>query len=350
MAPKNSRKDTEAGMSFDRPQLLLAMSGNAFRQLFGAEPLARLESLAALGTPRAVESFGDSEALQRLSATEVLLTGWGCPPLDARVLAHTPRLRAVIHTAGSVKSHITDACWDRGLVISSAADANAIPVAEYTLAAILGAGKRIPAYAAGYREHAGRYAWRETMPESSNYQRTVGVVGFSRVGRRVVQLLRPFDLDVLVADPYADPEDVASCGGTLLELDDLLARSEIVSLHAPELPSTYQMINAKRLAMLADHATLINTARGSLVDTEALTAECLSGRLFAVLDVTDPEPLPAESPLYRLSNVVLTPHIAGALHGETRRLVQLALDELDRFTRGAPLRHQIHRSSLPRIA
>jgi phosphoglycerate dehydrogenase-like enzyme len=326
------------------------MNGDSYRRLFRAELLARLESLAALGLPRAVEDFCDAAVQQRLGTVEVLLTGWGCPPLDAEVLERAPRLRAVIHTAGSVKSHITDACWDRGLVISSAADANAIPVAEYTLASVLGAGKRIAAYAAGYREHPGQYAWRAAMPESSNYQRTVGVVGFSRVGRRVVRLLRPFDFDVLVADPFADPEDVASSGGTLLELDDLLTRSDIVTLHAPELPGTYQMINAKRLAMLADHATLINTARGSLVDTEALTSECVSGRLFAILDVTDPEPLPAASPLYRLPNVLLTPHIAGAMHGETRRLVELALDELDRFSRGAPLRHQIHRSSLRRIA
>jgi phosphoglycerate dehydrogenase-like enzyme len=337
-------------MPVDRPQLLLAMSGTAYNQLFDAELLARLDSVATLGSPPVVEWFNDEAALSRLSKTEVLLTGWGCPPLDAELLAQAPLLRAVIHTAGTVKAHVTDACWERGLVISSAADANAIPVAEYTLVAVLGAGKRIPTYAAKFREHAGRFAWIDTMPESSNYRRTVGVVGFSRVGRRVVHLLRPFDLDLLVADPYADPEDIASCGATLLELDDLLARSDIVTLHAPELPSTYQMINAERLALLADHATLINTARGSLVDTEALTKECLTGRLFAVLDVTDPEPLPATSPLYRLPNVVLTPHIAGARHGETRRLVELALDELDRFARGAPLRHKIHRSSLHRIA
>lgn len=337
-------------MTQERPQLLVAMSNGVYRQMFDPELHARLDALADLGTPRTVESFTEPAALRRLAETEVLLTGWGCPALDSDVLSHAPRLRAVIHTAGTVKEHITDACWDRGLVVTSAAEANAVPVAEYTLAAVLNAGKRVAAYAAAYREQPGNYSCRGRLPETSNYQRTIGLVGFSRIGRRTAELLRPFDFEVLVADPYADPADVSSYGATLVELDQLLTRSHTVSLHAPKLPATYRMIGSKELARLGDHATLINTARGSLVDTAALTRECLTGRIFAVLDVTDPEPLPASSPLFHLPNVVLTPHIAGAMHSETRRLAELALNELDSLVHGTPLRHEIHRSSLSRIA
>jgi phosphoglycerate dehydrogenase-like enzyme len=121
-----------------------------------------------------------------------------------------------------------------------------------------------------------------------------------------------------------------------VELDELLTRSEILSLHLPELPETRQAIGARELALLPDGATVINTARGAVVDTAALERECATGRLNAILDVTDPEPLPAGSRLAELPNVMITPHIAGSLGTETRRMSAQALGELDRYVRGEP--------------
>ncbi|MEU8144925.1 NAD(P)-dependent oxidoreductase [Nonomuraea sp. NPDC048901] len=141
----------------------------------------------------------------------------------------------------------------------------------------------------------------------SNYRRVVGIVGLSHTGRRVAHLLRSFDLTVLASDPYATEADAQALGTTLVPLPDLLHRSDIVTLHAPSLPETRNLLNADRLALLPDHATVINTARGSLIDTGALTAECVSGRLSAILDVTDPEPLPVDSPLFGLARWVYGP-------------------------------------------
>ncbi|TDD64880.1 hydroxyacid dehydrogenase [Jiangella aurantiaca] len=333
-------------MPHDRVSALLVMSDAAYRDLFDDALRERLETLADLALPVPVATFADAAVQAALGGTDVLVTSWGCPPIDADVLAGAPRLRAVLHAAGSVKHHVTDACWDRGLAVTTAAAANAVPVAEYTLAAILAAGKRVPQFAAGYRAHPGELGWRDGVDDASNYRRVVGVVGFSRIGRRVVDLLRPFDLTVLVADPYADPVAVAAAGAELVELDDLLARSDVVTLHAPSLPETRHLIDARRCDLMRDGATLINTARGALVDHAALTAECERGRLHAVLDVTEPEPLPPDSPLYRLPNVVLTPHIAGALGSECRRLTALALDELERLAAGEPLRYEVRRADL----
>ncbi|MBE1582678.1 NAD(P)-dependent oxidoreductase [Nonomuraea angiospora] len=125
----------------------------------------------------------------------------------------------------------------------------------------------------------------------------------------MARLLQAFDLTVLVSDPYATKADAEDLGTTPVPLPDLLRRSDIVTLHAPSLPGTRGLLDADRLALLPDHATVINTAGGSLIDTDALTAECVSGRLSAILDVTDPEPLPIGSPLFGLPNVQLTPHI-----------------------------------------
>ncbi|PZF82650.1 hydroxyacid dehydrogenase [Jiangella anatolica] len=322
------------------------MSDAAYRDLFDDELRARLDGLADLVLPGPVATFRPPEVRAALARADVLLTSWGSPPLDEDVLAGAPRLRAVLHAAGSVKHHVTDACWDRGLTVTTAAAANAVPVAEYTLAAILSAGKRVPQFAAGLRARPGDWSWRDEVGAASNYRRVIGVVGFSRIGRRVAELLRPFDLTVLVADPYADPVAVAAAGADLVELDDLLARADVVTLHAPSLPETRHLIDARRCALMSDGATLINTARGALVDHAALTAECERGRLSAVLDVTEPEPLPPDSPLYRLPNVVLTPHVAGALGTECRRLAALALDELERFAAGQPPQHAVRRDDL----
>ncbi|GHJ54246.1 hydroxyacid dehydrogenase [Nonomuraea sp. TT08I-71] len=327
------------------------MADDSYRQLFDDELRGRLAALARLGEPVQVAELESAAARARLAETEVLITGWGCPPLTAAVLDAAPRLRAVLHAAGSVKHHVTDACWRRGLLVTSAAEANAVPVAEYTLAAVLMAAKRTATFAAAYREHPGSWQpWRDAIGPASAYRRTVGIVGLSRIGRRVSTLLRPFDLTVLAHDPYATPEQAAAVGAELTGLDDMIRRSDILTVHAPDLPETRHLLDARRLALLPDHATVINTARGALVDTAALTAECVAGRLSAILDVTDPEPLPAGSPLYRLPNVMVTPHIAGAMHSEVHRLAASALDELARLNAGEPPHHQVRAEDLAVIA
>ncbi|RJL23272.1 hydroxyacid dehydrogenase [Bailinhaonella thermotolerans] len=322
---------------------MLAMNPAHLRPLFGLEEIDRLTSLVEVDPTRAVQDLAAAD----LREVEVLITSWGCPPIDRAVLSRAPRLRAVVHVAGSVKHHITDACWERGIRVSSAGAANAVPVAEYTVAAILFAGKRVLEIRDLYRRHRRALDWAQLFPGFGNYRQTVGIVGASTIGRRVLDLLRPFDLDLLVADPYLDS---GTAGARLLPLDELLAASDVVSIHAPELPQTRHLLDRARLARMRDGATLINTARGSLVDLDALTAELVSGRLHAVIDVTEPEPLPADSPLYELPNVLLTPHIAGSLGGELRRLTRSALGELERYTAGLPFAHAVSRAALSRSA
>jgi phosphoglycerate dehydrogenase-like enzyme len=313
------------------PEIRLVMRPDLPARLF---TLAARERLPGVGwQPVTLEQLGDAE---------VLLSGWGCPPVTAAVLDRAPALKAIVHAAGGVKGHVTDACWERGLLVSSAADANAVPVAEYTLAMILLANKGVPAAARAYRARREAMDLVAELPAVGNYRRTVGIVGASRIGRRVIDLLAPFELDVLVSDPFL-PDAI--------ELDELVARSDVVSIHAPALPTTRHLFDARRLALLRDGATLINTARGSLVDHDALLAELVTGRIHAVLDVTDPhEPLPPGSPLYELPNVVLTPHIAGALGVELHRLGDAAIAELERYARGEPFAHPVTAADLARIA
>jgi phosphoglycerate dehydrogenase-like enzyme len=328
---------------------MLVMGAHWLRTQFGQAELARLATAAALGEPLAATELSSAQARARLAVVEVLITSWGCPPLDREVLRHAPRLRAVLHAAGSVRGHVGQAVFDRGIRVTTAADANAQPVARYTLAAILWAAKKAPFLAADARTHRDDWGYRQGRGELGGTP-TVVLVGFSRVGRRVARLLLLAGVTgVLVVDPFADPAAVAAAGAALTTLEEALPRADVLSLHAPDLPATRHLIGPAELAALPPGATLINTARGGLVDHAALEQACRTG-LHAILDVTEPEPLPRSSVLYDLPNVMITPHVAGSLGAETRVMTASALTELERYAAGLPPLDAVTAQSLERQA
>ncbi|QHC20516.1 hydroxyacid dehydrogenase [Streptomyces sp. GS7] len=346
------RPATDTHRTARRPSLLLSMGPGVAERLLDDRHHARIEALARTDSRLVAHRLADPapEVARALAEAEVLLTCWGAPRLTAEVLAAAPRLRAVVHAAGSVKHHVTDACWARGIAVASAAAVNALPVAEYTLAAILFANKRVLHAAHRYRALRTAHDWPRELAGAGNHGRTVGIVGASRIGRRVIELLRPFALRVLLYDPFVDGAEADRLGVAAAPLDEVCAGSDIVSVHAPALPATRHLIGARQLALMPDGATLINTARGSLVDEAALLPELRSGRLAAVLDVTEPELPPPDSALYELPNVLLTPHVAGSLGGELHRMADHALDELERYAQGLPFADPVRPEGLAHSA
>jgi len=331
-----------------RPRVALAMRDAELRNsLFSDRLRRRLHAIAECDFDALVTDFAATPV--DLAAVDVLLTSWGCPRIDADALARMPRLELIAHAAGTVKAHVDPICWDRPVTVTTAAAANAVPVVEFALAQILLAGKAVLTATQLYREHRRRLGHDE-LPPVGNYERIVGIIGASTIGRAVIERLRNFDLDVVVYDPTIAAEDAAALGATLVGLDELMGVSDVVSLHAPLLPSTVGMIGAEQLAGLRDGATFINTARGRLVDHAGLRRELVSGRISALLDVTDPEPLEPDDPLYDLPNVQLTPHIAGSMGTELYRMTSLALDEIELFTADAPSRYGVRREDLARMA
>lgn len=333
------------------PAALLAYDPKRNPETVSAAQHARLRELLDVISPGPVRRFDDPALAPLLPRVEVLVTGWGAPPLDRAALDAMPRLRLVAHLAGTVKGHLAPETWERGVRVVNAADANALPVAEYTLAAILFANKQVFRLNRLYRERRDApKPWSNLAPGLGNYGKTVGIVGASRIGRRVIELLRPFDLHVLLSDPFLDGEEAARLGATLRPLEALLAEADLVSLHAPLLSATRGMIGRRQLALMRDGAVLVNTARGGLVDQEALVEALSGGRISAVIDVTEPDLLPPEHPLYDLPNVFLTPHIAGAEGPETQRMTALVIEEIRRFLSGEPLRHEVRAQDLPHLA
>jgi phosphoglycerate dehydrogenase-like enzyme len=328
----------------NRPTALYALRPVHFPLLFPAPVRHRIGELVDVDAELVVERFDDPRAAGRLAELEVLITGWGCPTLDEAFLAAAPKLRAVLHAAGSVKPHVTAGVWARDITVCSAAEANAVPVAEYTVGVILLAGKGVFDLRERYRA-ARTFTLAEVAPQVGNFGRRVGVVGASRIGRQVIELLRRHDLDLCLYDPYASAPPVPN-----VSLEELLATSDVVSLHAPETAETRHLLDRERLALMRDGAVLVNTARGALVDTGALVDELKTGRISAILDVTEPEPLPADSVLFDLPNVFLTPHVAGSQGNELARMGGYIADELERLVTGQPLRHRIRQDELPRGA
>ncbi|MGW0424252.1 hydroxyacid dehydrogenase [Streptomyces sp. NPDC003015] len=324
----------------ERPQALFAMTAENVPLVFPPEVLARLREWVDIDPGLVAEDLTDPALADVLARTEILVTGWGCPRLDAAVLDAAPKLRAVLHSAGSVKGFATPEVWRRGITVSSAAEANAVPVAEYTLAAILLAGKDVFVRRERVRTEDASAGWG-VVPGIGNHGRRVGVIGASRIGRKVIELLRPFDLSVSLTDPYVDESAAAELGVPLLPLDDLLRTCEIVSVHAPETAETRHLIGRRELALMPDAGVLINTARGSLVDTDALVDELRTGRLSAILDVTDPEPLPTDSPLHNLPNAFVTPHLAGSQGNELARLGLAVVAEAERVVSGGVVAHPV---------
>ncbi|MFC8371049.1 hydroxyacid dehydrogenase [Streptomyces sp. NPDC057239] len=333
-----------------RPRAALAMSPDVASAVLDTESLTALAALCDLAPLPVLDDLTTPRARTVLADVELLVTGWGCPPLDADVLRAAPRLRAVVHTAGSVRGHVTDACWERGIEVSSAAAANAVPVAEYTLAMILLTGKQVLESARDYRASRTRPDWLRTSRSVGNHRRTVGILSASLIGRRVIDLLRPHDVDVLLYDPFVDEAGARELGVERVGLAELFRRGDTVSVHTPLLPETRRLVGRELIDSMRPGAVLINTARGAVVDQDALADAALAGRVRAVLDVTDPEVLPPEHPLWECDNVLLTPHLAGSQGNEWRRLADLALSEIARWASGEGFLHPVRRERLAFLA
>lgn len=334
-----------------RPRVAFAMEhAPLLSQLLDDDARARLASVADVVADDPLTEFASDRARDVLAEIDVLITGWGSPRVTAEVLALSPQLRLIAHAAGTVKPHLDESVWDRGVIVTTAAAANAIPVAEYTLAFILLAGKKTFESAHALRRRQSDFTSDDVPRDIGNHGATVGVIGASLVGRRLLTLLRAFSFRVLLADPTLSVADAESLGVELVPLDELMRRSAVVTLHAPVLPATIGMIGSEQLRAMKTGATFINTARGALVDHDALRRELVSGRISAVLDVTDPEPLPAGDPLYDLPNVIVTPHIAGSLGNELAHMGGSAVREVELFAAGLPNEHVVTRQALAATA
>ncbi|GAA3107436.1 2-hydroxyacid dehydrogenase [Pseudonocardia yunnanensis] len=295
------------------------------------------------------EASGSEEELTAaLQGVRVCLTQMA--PLTRRILEACPDLELfAVSRGGPVNANLA-AATEHGVTVTFAPGRNATSTAEYAVGLVLAAMRRIPQSHLGVVEgfwESSLYAYEKTGLELEGA--TVGLVGAGAVGSRVARILLAFGADVLVADPYADPATLPS-GVRLVELDELVATSQVVSLHARVTDETRGLMNAERIAAMPSGSVLVNCARGALVDHTALAAALTDGHLFAAgLDVFDVEPLPADHPLRRAPHVVMTPHLAGASRAVAERASRMVAAEAGRWLRGQLPLHCANPDVLARV-
>ena len=322
---------------------LFVLDRAAYNVVYAPHAAAEIAQRVTLAAPPQTRS-SILEHLDLLREVHVLFSGWGAPRMDKALLAAAPNLEAIFYGAGAINGWATPAVWERDILVTTANHANAIPVAQYTVATVLFSLKH------GWRLAGDKHASRgfQVRPEvPGNYHAVIGLIGMGTIARLVVQMLAPFNTTILAYDPFLASDAPAELGVTSVDLEELFSSSDVVSLHAPSLPTTKGMITAELLNSMKPGATFITTSRGHVVRENDLI-KVLRDRpdLQAVLDVTEKEPLPICSPLHTLSNVVLTPHIAGSQGRECQRMGQYMVDELDRYLSGLPLLWQVHAAEL----
>lgn len=279
--------------------------------------------------------------LSVLEDAEVIFSGWGCPAITDEILDAAPNLKAIFYAAGSVKMLANKGeLFDRGIKLTSSVLANSIPVAEFCLSQIIFSLKL------GWHHSLEIMRKKAWMPYDKRYavpgcyDSTVGIISLGAISRKLIELLRPFDINIMLSSRYLTEQEASQMGVQLASADQIFRQADVVSLHSP----SYQkgIITGEHFKMMKPYSTFINTARGICVREDEMI-DVLSNRpdIMALLDVTNPEPPVAGSKLFELPNVVTFPHIAGSMNAECRRMAQYAIDDFYHYLRDEPLMYEV---------
>ncbi len=333
--------------------ILLAMPRQDFSVTFRPSEQERLFQLYDVIEPTSRPTTDDLMALTAGRQLDAVITVWGAPAFPTAFWQAHPECRFFGHMAGSVKhffpddtpqtlmaNDVTVVCGQIGLGIN---------VAEATVGLMIALSRRWGTYWNGCREGAWGLPGIPRDPQGL-LGATVGIVSASAIGRMVVDMLRPFRCHVLCYDPYLSAYEAGRLGVEQCALHELLSRSDIISMHHPQTPETDRMIGAAEFAQIRDGAVFINTARPRALDPDALLAAAQENRFQIALDVTEPEPLPADHPLRRCENVWIMPHRAGTgLYGSFL-VGDLVMEGLDEYFQGRPVRGRYPIDRLERMA
>jgi phosphoglycerate dehydrogenase-like enzyme len=331
-----------------RPRALFALDPEALDLVYGPEDRRALDGLVEISdlvlTPDNWRAHKD-----KLGEVDFIFSGWKSLKYDQEFLAAASKLKAVFYAAGSIRYCVSDAFWNRDIAITSAYEANAVPVAEYTVATAILALKQFWRRASLARLGQG---WGDhTRPIPGSFRATIGLVSFGMIARKVAELLAAYDVDVVVSCPFLTESEALLHNVRRASLEEIFRIADVVSIHTPVLPATIGMIDGRLVSVMKSDAALINTSRGVILDQPSVIA-ALRARpdLTAILDVTDPEPPQADDPLFTLPNVIVTPHIAGSHGRECERMGSYMVEEFRRYLAGQPLRWRVTREMTDRMA
>ncbi|MFE5322711.1 hydroxyacid dehydrogenase [Paenibacillus sp. NPDC056579] len=312
--------------------------------IFSEASRSELESMAQVAWNPTEAQFNDDEAAAFLTDCEVSIGSWRTPKPSKTILDACPSLKLWEHAAGSVKAFFTDELHGRDLMIASCAPAIGRTVAEMVLGEmIIGLRRIIP------NAQSNQTEFRQPVPNKLYLAAaTVGIIGASQVGRYFLQLVRPFGPRVLIYDPYLTHEAAAELGATKVDtLLELCKECDAITMHTPMTDSTRHMMGAKEFQAMKDDAVFINSSRGGCIDEKALIAELEKGRLFAFLDVSDPEPAEMSNPIRNLPNCIYTSHLAG---GQSYHIGIQVVEDVKAYLNGSKPKMVVTWEMLDRLA
>ena len=346
-------------MTRPRPKVLLVCSREVRDLSFLAEDLERLSAVAEWEwlELEGGEAFGANEdagaigqLMARVADVDGVVVSHGSPRVSAEVMDAAPQLKIIGELEGDRFAYRIDveAAWARGIRTVDTTHGSSYPVAEWALGLILislrSAGESFRNILAGDTAKPARDDFGFVHGELTG--KRVGLIGCGHIGRRLVKLLEPFEVEVRVHDPYLASEMPDAIGVVKTSLDNVLSKSDVIVCLAPQTPATEGMLGRRELDLIPSSAVFVNVSRGVVVDSEALIERLKRGDIVAGLDVFDPEPIPPDSEVIGLPNVFLSPHIAGVTLASRHRFFSLMVDELERYFGGEEPLYELTQRSM----
>lgn len=333
-------------------KVLVATEQTTVDLMIREEDRQRLESMADVTWHTNVSrKTSEDDYLKAISeaSPDIIMTGWGSPRLTPRVLEANPQLKCLINITGTLRQYLDPDCYDQGLRVTNWGDVPAASVAEAALMMTLASLRKT--YHWQIKMHQEKIWEKDTqgpipgqwIPQGL-FDKTVGLYGFGKIAREYAKMLKPFDVELLVLSSYINEDDKQEFGiEKVASLKELFSRSDVVAVHTGNRPDTHHSVNAEILASMKDGGHIINTARGAIIDTDALVEELKKERLFAALDVYEEEPLPNDHPLRGLPTCLLFPHQGGPTSDYRWRCGAEAVNQVERYIKGEELKHQVTR-------
>ena len=315
-------------------KILVYIPAGEMRDSFFSEALsARLEQLGCVEWNTNTEQFSEEELAENLSGVDICISGWGNTPFYEKTLKYADKLKLIAHIGGSVRPMVGDAAFERGIRVCSGNRVFAESVAEGVLTYMLCSLRKIGEYEA--RMAAGE--WPSLIGTRGLLGRSVGLVGYGMIAEYLVKFLKPFGCRILISSRHISEEELAEAGIEAASAEEIFRTCDIISLHNSLTMRMKHSIGAELLNSMKDGALLVNTARGALIDEEALVSVLRERPVWAALDVYETEPLPMDSPLRDCERVLLMPHAAGPTADRRYAVTSYVLDDMERFLNGENL-------------
>lgn len=327
--------------------ILVSIQKGAIRDTFITNDVRnRINTMGNVVWNDTEENWTSEELQEKLRDMDICICGWGSSPFNEIALRYANRLKIVAHTGGSASNFITKELFEKGIKVVSGNWFFAQSLAEGTLAYMLSSLRDIPYYNNEVNE--GR--WRsDYYYNESILDQTIGFIGFGMTAKILVSMLKPFHVKIKVYSEHRTNEIYEEYGVERASLEEVITTCKIISIHMAQREDTYHLINRKLLKKIPDGSILINTSRGALIDEEALADELSTGRFKAALDVYEIEPLPKESRLRGLANVILIPHMGGPTIDRRKSCTHGILDDIERFYKGDKFLYELNMEYISRM-